>query len=61
MEIRRAYNVSDASAEELTRFALDLGFDTFVFWPQEDPVRQLERFAEEVVPEVRGAVDAARR
>lgn len=45
--------------EELTRFAAELGFDTFVFWPAEDSVRQLERFAAEVVPNVRAA-DAAK-
>jgi alkanesulfonate monooxygenase SsuD/methylene tetrahydromethanopterin reductase-like flavin-dependent oxidoreductase (luciferase family) len=65
-EIRRLANVSgsvdDAArwAEELTRFALDLGLDTFVFWPAEDHVRQLERFAGEVVPAVREAVERER-
>jgi alkanesulfonate monooxygenase SsuD/methylene tetrahydromethanopterin reductase-like flavin-dependent oxidoreductase (luciferase family) len=74
--IRRAYNVSGTIAdgpvqgllngppehwaEELARFALDLGFDTFVFWPESDPPGQLERFAAEVVPAVRDAVRAAR-
>lgn len=72
--IRRVYNlmgaITDHSGEaalqgpaphwveELTRFAAELGFDTFVFWPAEDPVRQLERFAAEVVPGVREAVAA---
>jgi hypothetical protein len=46
--------------ETLTDFALELGFDTFVFWPAGDPVDQLSRFAEEVVPAVRAAVAAAR-
>ena len=73
--IRRVYNlmgvITDGAVEgtlqgppshwidELSRFAVDLGFDTFVFWPAEDPVRQLERFAAEVVPGVREAVTAA--
>jgi alkanesulfonate monooxygenase SsuD/methylene tetrahydromethanopterin reductase-like flavin-dependent oxidoreductase (luciferase family) len=40
--------------ETLTGFALELGFDTFVFWPDDEPLVQLQRFAEEVVPSVRG-------
>ncbi|HSK16280.1 MAG TPA: LLM class flavin-dependent oxidoreductase [Gaiellaceae bacterium] len=47
-------------AEELMHFALDLGFDTFVFWPGGEPVRQLERFAAEVAPAVRAAVARGR-
>ncbi len=39
--------------ETLTSFAQELGFDTFLFWPQEDPEAQLERFASEVVPALR--------
>jgi alkanesulfonate monooxygenase SsuD/methylene tetrahydromethanopterin reductase-like flavin-dependent oxidoreductase (luciferase family) len=70
--IRRVYNLSGIITndppqdtlqgppshwiEQLTRFAAELGFDTFVFWPAEDPVRQLERFAAEVVPGVREEV-----
>ena len=46
--------------ETLTHFALDLGFDTFVFWPSTDPVHQTERFAQEIVPAVRTAVERAR-
>jgi alkanesulfonate monooxygenase SsuD/methylene tetrahydromethanopterin reductase-like flavin-dependent oxidoreductase (luciferase family) len=42
--------------EELTGFAVDLGFDTFVLWSEQDRVRQLERFAHEVVPGVQEAV-----
>jgi alkanesulfonate monooxygenase SsuD/methylene tetrahydromethanopterin reductase-like flavin-dependent oxidoreductase (luciferase family) len=42
--------------ESLTSFALELGFDTLVFWPEEDPLAQLERFAHEVVPGVRSAL-----
>jgi alkanesulfonate monooxygenase SsuD/methylene tetrahydromethanopterin reductase-like flavin-dependent oxidoreductase (luciferase family) len=68
-EIRRLYNIGgrvvdgpvngllDGPAEHwietLTDFARELGFDTFIFWPSEDPLAQLERFAEEVVPGLR--------
>jgi alkanesulfonate monooxygenase SsuD/methylene tetrahydromethanopterin reductase-like flavin-dependent oxidoreductase (luciferase family) len=68
-EIRRLLNVSgkivdgDASEllvgpaehwlETLTGFARGLGFDTFVFWPNEEPEEQLERFATDVVPALR--------
>ena len=61
-DIRRLYNVSGSLGdigrwvEELTQSALELGLDTFVFWPTEDHVRQVERFAEEVVPGVRETV-----
>ena len=60
-EIRRLYNVSGritdgpdgrpprrpagALGEALEGFASDLGFDTFIFWPAEEPLAQLERFA----------------
>lgn len=74
-EIRRAYNVNgrigeghhgllDGPAEhwveELTRFAVELGMDTFVYWPSEDHERQVELFANEVVSAVREAVAAER-
>jgi alkanesulfonate monooxygenase SsuD/methylene tetrahydromethanopterin reductase-like flavin-dependent oxidoreductase (luciferase family) len=39
--------------ETLTGFAGELGFDTFVFWPDDEPLVQLQRFAEEVAPSVR--------
>lgn len=39
--------------ETLRNFALELGFDTFVFWPEEEPLVQIQRFVEEVVPAVR--------
>jgi alkanesulfonate monooxygenase SsuD/methylene tetrahydromethanopterin reductase-like flavin-dependent oxidoreductase (luciferase family) len=43
--------------ETLTTFASELGFDTFIFWPAgEDPLGQVERFAEEVVPGLRETV-----
>ncbi|CAN5912217.1 LLM class flavin-dependent oxidoreductase [soil metagenome] len=46
--------------EELSRLVLETGFDTFIYWPHEDQVRQIERFAREVVPAVREFV-ASRR
>jgi alkanesulfonate monooxygenase SsuD/methylene tetrahydromethanopterin reductase-like flavin-dependent oxidoreductase (luciferase family) len=68
-EIRRVYNVSgriadgrvrglldgpaDHWVETLTSFAEELGFDTFIFWPSEEPVAQLERFAGDVVSALR--------
>jgi alkanesulfonate monooxygenase SsuD/methylene tetrahydromethanopterin reductase-like flavin-dependent oxidoreductase (luciferase family) len=71
-EIRRVYNIGGTIAdgptrallqgpadhwiETLTAFASELGFDTFVFWPADEPLAQLERFAEEVVPGLRVAV-----
>jgi alkanesulfonate monooxygenase SsuD/methylene tetrahydromethanopterin reductase-like flavin-dependent oxidoreductase (luciferase family) len=71
-DVRRVYNltgtISDGPAskllvgpvshwvEELSGFALELGFETFIFWPAEDALRQVERFAAEVAPEVRDAV-----
>jgi alkanesulfonate monooxygenase SsuD/methylene tetrahydromethanopterin reductase-like flavin-dependent oxidoreductase (luciferase family) len=68
-EIRRVYNVGGTIAdgpargllkgpppqwvETLTGFAVELGFDTFIFWPDEEPLAQLERFATEVMPALR--------
>jgi alkanesulfonate monooxygenase SsuD/methylene tetrahydromethanopterin reductase-like flavin-dependent oxidoreductase (luciferase family) len=65
-EIRRLFNVGGRIVDGPTRdlldgppehwtetlrsFADELGFDTFVFWPVEEPLAQLERFAAEVVP-----------
>jgi alkanesulfonate monooxygenase SsuD/methylene tetrahydromethanopterin reductase-like flavin-dependent oxidoreductase (luciferase family) len=73
--IRRLYNIKGTIAdgpvrerlhgppdhwiETLTGFVLELGFDSFLFWPQDDVLGQLERFAQEVVPGVREAVAAA--
>jgi alkanesulfonate monooxygenase SsuD/methylene tetrahydromethanopterin reductase-like flavin-dependent oxidoreductase (luciferase family) len=67
--IRRVYNVGGTIAAGPTRGLLDgppehwvdtlaelaseLGFDTFVFWPQDDVLGQAERFAQEVVPGLR--------
>jgi alkanesulfonate monooxygenase SsuD/methylene tetrahydromethanopterin reductase-like flavin-dependent oxidoreductase (luciferase family) len=66
--IRRVYNVggridprgterfagpTSAWIEELTRLAVDVGVDAFIFWPQDDTLRQVQTFASEVVPAVR--------
>ena len=77
-EIRRALNVSGSIGpagdgilegpvsrwvEQLSRLVLDLGMDTFVFWPpggQEEQTRQVRSFAGEVVPAVREAVAEGR-
>ena len=74
-EIRRAYNVNGRIGPEgdgllegpvskwvegLTRLTLELGMDTYIYWPSEDHVRQIEVFASEVVPAVREAVDGER-
>jgi hypothetical protein len=39
---------------------MDLGFDTFIFWPEDASERQVRLFAEEVVPRVLEDVNAAR-
>lgn len=75
-DIRRVYNVMGQITtgpaerllvgpvshwiEQLTRFAVELGIDTFVFWPADERLRQMELFAAEVVPAVRIAVAQAR-
>src|SRR5215210_4004187 len=74
-EVQRVYNLSGTIGaegegllegpasmwvEELSRFALEYGMDTFIYWPAEDPVRQVELFADEVVPAVREAVASER-
>ncbi|HWB21936.1 MAG TPA: LLM class flavin-dependent oxidoreductase [Gaiellaceae bacterium] len=47
--------------EEISRLALELGFDTFIFGDRDTTEEHLHRFAEEVIPGVRAAVEAARR
>lgn len=75
-EVRRMYNVIGAIGpfrggqglvgpvqewvETLTSWAVDLGFDTFVFWPITDSEEQLRIFSDEVVPAVRERVAAHR-
>jgi alkanesulfonate monooxygenase SsuD/methylene tetrahydromethanopterin reductase-like flavin-dependent oxidoreductase (luciferase family) len=50
--------VGDTAAwvEFLTDAVLDLGFDTFIFWPVGDSAHQLDTFATDVVPAVRNLV-----
>ncbi len=78
-EIRRALNVSgnigpvgdgllegpvSRWVEQISRLVLDLGMDTFVFWPPggpEEQTRQVQSFAGEVVPAVREAVAKRRK
>jgi len=47
----------------LTGWSIDLGFDTYIFWPMAAPLGQVEIFATEVVPRVRERVgeDRGRR
>jgi alkanesulfonate monooxygenase SsuD/methylene tetrahydromethanopterin reductase-like flavin-dependent oxidoreductase (luciferase family) len=68
-EIRRLYNISgriidgpttglldgpvEHWLETLSGFARELGFDTFIFWPGDDLLAQVERFAREVAPQLR--------
>jgi hypothetical protein len=74
--VRRIYNVvgaigagrggpgltDDAGSwvDALTDWSVDLGFDTFIFWPTTAPLAQLEVFATEVVPGVRQRVSERR-
>ncbi len=46
--------------DALTDWSVDLGFDTFVFWPTTAPLVQLGVFATEVVPGVRQRVSERR-
>lgn len=50
----------DTWVATLTDWAVDLGLDTFIFWPTTAPLDQLEVFVGEVVPAVRQAVSARR-
>jgi len=47
---------ADQWIETLTAWAIDLGVDTFVFWPADSATGQVERFAAEIAPAVREAV-----
>ncbi len=74
--IRRIYNVMglitggpvqdlltgpvDYWVDELTRLAVEVGMDTFIYWPADDRLRQIELFAAEVVPAVQVQVARAR-
>jgi alkanesulfonate monooxygenase SsuD/methylene tetrahydromethanopterin reductase-like flavin-dependent oxidoreductase (luciferase family) len=74
-EIRRIYNVIgsigapapqglsgdvDTWVDFLTHAVVELGFDTFIFWPATDPASQLDIFATRVVPAVRERVSQLR-
>ncbi len=75
-DIRRIYNVMglitvgpvqdlltgpvDYWVDELTRLAVEVGMDTFIYWPADDRLRQVELFAAEVVPAVQVQVARAR-
>jgi hypothetical protein len=74
-EIKRLYNVSGRIGpegegllegsvskwtEQLSRFALENGMDTFIFWPSEDHERQVMTFGQEVVPAVKDVVEKER-
>ncbi|HEU5331572.1 MAG TPA: LLM class flavin-dependent oxidoreductase [Actinocrinis sp.] len=75
-EVRRIYNVLGSIdstrpsrglagtvnvwIDALSRWAVGMGFDTFVFWPEGDQPAQLKVFADEVVPGVRDRVAALR-
>ncbi len=74
--IRRLYNVMglitagprqgfligpvDYWIDELTRLVVEVGMDTFIYWPADDRLRQIEQFAAEVVPAVKEQVTRAR-
>jgi alkanesulfonate monooxygenase SsuD/methylene tetrahydromethanopterin reductase-like flavin-dependent oxidoreductase (luciferase family) len=74
--VRRIYNVIGAIGsshggrglvgdvplwiDTLTRWTVELGLDTFIFWPKTDPLGQLKTFATDVVPEVRRRVGERR-
>jgi alkanesulfonate monooxygenase SsuD/methylene tetrahydromethanopterin reductase-like flavin-dependent oxidoreductase (luciferase family) len=47
--------------DTLVAWATDPGIDTFVFWPTADELAQVERFATEVVPAVRQALETDRK
>jgi len=71
-DVRRIYNVVGAIGaarggpgltggvsswiDALSDWSIDLGFDTFIFWPMTSPLAQLELFASEVIPGVRQRV-----
>jgi hypothetical protein len=46
--------------DTLTGWAVDLGFDTFIFWPNAAPHSQVATFAGEIVPAVRERVSDRR-
>jgi alkanesulfonate monooxygenase SsuD/methylene tetrahydromethanopterin reductase-like flavin-dependent oxidoreductase (luciferase family) len=75
-EIRRIYNVMgmitngpmqdrfvgpvEYWVDELTRLVVEIGIDTFIYWPADDRMSQIELFAAEVVPAVKDQVAKVR-
>jgi alkanesulfonate monooxygenase SsuD/methylene tetrahydromethanopterin reductase-like flavin-dependent oxidoreductase (luciferase family) len=75
-DVRRIYNVVGAIGaarrgpgltgdvetwvDTLTDWSVDLGLDTFIFWPLTEPLAQLELFAVQVAPAVRQRVGERR-
>jgi alkanesulfonate monooxygenase SsuD/methylene tetrahydromethanopterin reductase-like flavin-dependent oxidoreductase (luciferase family) len=75
-DVRRIYNVVGAIGPArsgpgltgdveswvaaLTDWSIELGLDTFIFWPMTAPLAQLEGFATQVVPGVRQRVSERR-
>jgi alkanesulfonate monooxygenase SsuD/methylene tetrahydromethanopterin reductase-like flavin-dependent oxidoreductase (luciferase family) len=75
-EIRRIYNIMgmitngavqglltgpvEYWVDELTRLVIEVGMDTFIYWPADDRLRQIELFAAEVAPAVKNQVAKAR-
>jgi alkanesulfonate monooxygenase SsuD/methylene tetrahydromethanopterin reductase-like flavin-dependent oxidoreductase (luciferase family) len=75
-EIRRIYNIMgmimvgpvqglftgpvEYWVDELTRLAVEVGIDTFIYWPADDRMRQIELFAAEVMPAVKDQVGKVR-
>ena len=50
----------DYWVDELTRLAVEVGMDIFIYWTADDRLRQIELFAAEVVPAVQQQVAKAR-
>lgn len=75
-EIRRIYNVMgmitngpmqglftgpvEYWVDELTCLVVEIGMDTFIYWPADDRMRQIELFAAEVMPAVKDQVAKVR-
>jgi alkanesulfonate monooxygenase SsuD/methylene tetrahydromethanopterin reductase-like flavin-dependent oxidoreductase (luciferase family) len=47
--------------DELTKLSIEEGMDSYILWPAEADESQLQRFAQEVVPQVRERVEQHRR
>ena len=48
----------DRWVDALSSWAIDLGVDTFVFWPSDTGTEAVERYATEVVPRVREVLES---